>query len=144
MQGTYVQLKSLQCCPVASGDGRQHPQHLLNHTVQVAQAAQLLQADVRGAATALPCRCLELGASARTALGEGGLWQGVGLGGTFLRWAQRLALVVVSIFGRRAEKWLLAVPALGSQGVWAGSHRAVLTLLVQLMGRQLLPYFFNH
>lgn len=65
------------------------------------------------------------------------------LGGTLLRWAQELGLVLASIFDPR-EKWLLAVPALGSQGVWAGSCRAVLTLLVQLVRSQLLPYFYNH
>lgn len=144
MRDTYIELKSLQCRPVASGDWGQHSQHLLNHTVQVAQAAQLLQADVCGAVAALPRRCRELGAGAGGAPGDSGLQHGTGLEGIFLHWGWGLALVLVNVIGHGVGKWFLSVPALDGQGVQAGSCRAALTLLVQLMGHQLLPYFFNH
>lgn len=43
---TYVQLKGLLRCPVASGNRRQEAEHLPDHMVQVAQLAQLLQAHI--------------------------------------------------------------------------------------------------
>lgn len=94
--------------------------------------------------TALPWWSRELGTSAGVGLGDSGLQQGTGLEGIFLHWGQGLALVLVNVFGHGVGKWFVSVPALDGQGVQAGSCRAALTLLVQLMGYQLLPYFFNH
>lgn len=133
--GTHIQLKGLQCSPVPPRDRRQHPQHLLDHAVQVAQAAQLLQADVQGAAAAPG-----LGA----AWGVHGLQQGWEIGGAatpqlcLLCEVRELELVFMSITGC-GEELLLTIPA----RPWAGCHRAVLVLWVQLMGYQLLTDFFN-
>lgn len=43
---TYIQFKGLQGCPITSRDRRQETEHLFNHTVDIAELAKLVQAQV--------------------------------------------------------------------------------------------------